>query len=78
MIWNQCTTDLTDANEYRCAYAAIFWSVEIFSLRQSNNQRRELSIAFAKIGGYKIDCHIVADDKIDLRPKKRNMRPGLG
>jgi len=25
-----------------------------------------------------MDCHIVAEERMDLRPKKRNMRVGLG
>jgi len=46
-------------------------------LYQLNNQPNERSMTEANIGGYKMDCHIVADDKMDFRPKKRNKSVGL-
>ena len=49
----------------------------MLELCQSNRNIKELSIILANIGGYMMDCHIAADGKIDLRPKKRNMRVGL-
>lgn len=46
-------------------------------LCQLKSQTRELSITFANIGGYMIDCQKVADDRIDLRPKIRKRKVGL-
>jgi len=33
-------------------------------------------MTWVKMGGYKIDCHIVAEDRMDLRPKNKNMSVG--
>jgi hypothetical protein len=36
----------------------------------------ELSMRRTKMGGYKMDCHIVADPRIARRPKARNKMSG--
>lgn len=51
--------------------------MDILWLYQLKSQIKERSIIVAKMGGYKMDCHIVAEDKIDLRPKKRKSNVGL-
>ena len=38
---------------------------------QEKRNLKELSIIDANIGGYRIPCHIIAEDKIERRPKKR-------
>ena len=46
-------------------------------LCQLKSQIRDLSMSVEKMGGYMIDCHMVADERIDFRPKKRNRSVGL-
>ncbi len=43
---------------------------------QLNRKERDISINRTKIGGYKIDCHIVAELSILRRPKARNKTSG--
>jgi hypothetical protein len=49
----------------------------MFALRQLKSQIRDVSIILVNIGGYKMDCHIAAEERIDFRPKKRNNNVGL-
>ena len=49
----------------------------MFLLYQPKRKVRDISIRRVKMGGYSMFCHIVADDKIDLRPKARKRRSGL-
>jgi hypothetical protein len=49
----------------------------MFAPRQLKSQIRDMSITLANIGGYMMDCHIGADDRMDFRPKKRNNKVGL-
>ena len=51
MIWNQCTTDLTEAYEYKCAYAAVFWVVVMLRLSHENRKLRAKSMMAVKMGG---------------------------
>jgi hypothetical protein len=41
------------------------------------SQIRDVSINLANIGGYKMDCHIAAEERTVFRPKKRNNKVGL-
>lgn len=43
---------------------------------QLNRKDRDISINRTNIGGYRIDCHIVAELSILRRPKARNKTSG--
>ena len=49
----------------------------MLSLRQLKSQKRDWSMSLVKMGGYMMACHMVADERIDFRPKNRNRSVGL-
>ncbi len=76
MIWNQCTTLLVDVYEYRCGYAASFCSGKMLTADQLKRKRRDVSINRTKMGGYRMDCHMVADGRMVFRPNARYKMSG--
>ena len=76
MIWNQWTTLLVLVNEYKWGYAASFWVVLMFRPDQLKRNERERSRMRTKIGGYRIDCHMVAELRMLRRPNARNNTSG--
>jgi len=76
MIWNQCTTLLVDVYEYRCGYAASFCSGRMLTADQLNRKRRDVSMKRTKMGGYRIDCHMVAEGRMVLRPNAKYSMSG--
>lgn len=55
---------------------ASFWSVLIFLLDQSKRNESDMSMMRTNIGGYKIDCHMVAELSMLRRPKAKKRTSG--
>lgn len=49
----------------------------MFFERHEKRKSRETSSTREKMGGYRICCHIIAEDKMALRPNIRNNSVGL-
>lgn len=91
MIWNQCTTLLVLVKEYKWGYAAsrrrqpldfkawelsTFWWALMFFPDQLNKNIKDRSNMRTNIGGYKIDCHMIALPRRLRRPNARKSSSG--
>ena len=62
--------------EYKWGYAASFWSRVIFLPDQAKRNESDMSMMRTNIGGYKIDCHMVAELSMLRRPKAKKRTSG--